>query len=113
MAQRHVAEMEMALEGARLVLYQSAGRWQDTDPAERWVLAARAKYLATEASLAVTSTAHQATGGRSAHRHYPLERLYRDVRTSTLMPPNADRSMELVGKAALGVEDQAFKAAYT
>jgi alkylation response protein AidB-like acyl-CoA dehydrogenase len=106
--QRHVAEMTMALEGARLVLYQSASGWQGTDPAARWVLAARAKYIATEAALMVTSRALQVVGGRSAHRRYPLERLFRDVRTSTLMPPNADRSMELIGKAELGVEDPVF-----
>lgn len=104
--QRHVAEMAMALEGARLVLYQSASRWERADPVGRAVLAARAKYLATEAALMVTSTAIQAVGGRSAHRRYPLERLFRDVRTSTLMPPNEDRSLEIIGKAALGLDVQ-------
>ena len=45
----------------------------------------------------------QTVGGRSAHKGMPLERLYRDIRTATLMPPNADRSLEIVGKAELGV----------
>ena len=108
--QRGVSEMTMALEGARLVLYESAGRWRKADPARRLVLAARAKYLATEAALMVTSKCLQTVGGRSAHKQLPLERLHRDVRTATLMPPNADRSMELVGKAELGLEDQAVEA---
>jgi alkylation response protein AidB-like acyl-CoA dehydrogenase len=111
-AQRHVAEMAMALDAARLALYQSASRWQDSGTRGRAVLAARAKYLATEAALMVTSKAVQTVGGRSAHRHYPLERLFRDVRTSTLMPPNADRSLEIVGTDALGVEDRLLSARY-
>jgi alkylation response protein AidB-like acyl-CoA dehydrogenase len=49
-------------------------------------------------------------GGRGAHRRYPLERLFRDVRTATRMPPNLDRSMEIVGKAMLGVPDEALRA---
>ena len=103
--QRHVAEMTMALEGARLVLYQSASRWAEADAVRRALLAARAKYLASEAALMATSKAVQIVGGRSAHRKYPLERLFRDVRTATLMPPNVDRSMEIIGKAMLEVGD--------
>ena len=101
--QRSVAEMAMALEGARLVLYESAGRWGDAGPGERRVLAARAKYAASRASLDVTSQCIQTVGGRGALRQMPLERLYRDVRTATLMPPNVDVSMELVGRAELDV----------
>lgn len=103
--QRHVAEMTMALEGARLALYQSASRWAQADAVQRATLAARAKYMATEAALMITSRAVQTVGGRSVHRQYPLERLFRDVRTATLMPPNADRALELIGKAALDLQD--------
>ena len=104
--QRGVAEMTLALQGARMVLYHSATRWEEQkDPISRAILAARAKYLATEAALMVTSKALQLAGGRVAHRRYPLERIYRDVRTCTLMPPNADRSLEIVGKSELGLND--------
>ena len=104
--QRSVAEMTMALEGARLVLYQSAAGWKDANAQQRWILAARAKYLATEAALMVTSRALQTVGGRSAHKSYPLERIFRDIRTCTLMPPNADRAMQLIGEDALGIVDE-------
>ena len=30
-----------------------------------------------------------------------VERLFRDVQTSTLVPPNVDKAMEIVGKAGL------------
>lgn len=110
LVQHHVAEMTMALEGARLVLYQSACRWKKAHVVQRAVLAARAKYLAAEAALMVTSKAVQIVGGRSAHRRYPLERLFRDVRTATLMPPNVDRSMEVIGKAMLDITDEVLLA---
>ena len=102
--QRSVAEMAMALNGARLTLYESAYRWEAAGPTDRRVLAARAKYLASQAALLVTSQCVQTIGGRSAQKGMPLERLYRDVRTATLMPPNVDASMEIVGRAELGVE---------
>lgn len=103
--QRSVAEMTMELDAARQVLYQSAALWEKTDPAKRAVLAARAKYLATGAALSVTSECLKTVGGRSALKGLPLERLYRDVRTATLMPPNADRCLDLVGKTELDVPD--------
>ncbi len=102
--QRSVAEMTIALEGARHMLYESAGRWDDAGPDDRRVLAARAKYAASRASLDVTSHCLQTVGGRGARKDMQLERLYRDVRTATLMPPNIDVSMELVGRAELDVQ---------
>ena len=107
--QRTVAEMSMALEGARRVLHGSASQWPGANPGERAVLAARAKYLATVASLDITSKAIQIAGGRSAHKRMPLERLYRDVRTSTLMPPNLDRCLEIVGRADLGLDASLYR----
>ena len=101
--QRSVAEMAIALEGARHMLYESAGRWEDAGPDDRRVLAARAKYAASRASLDVTSQCLQTVGGRGARKEMPLERVYRDVRTATLMPPNMDVSVELVGRAELDV----------
>jgi hypothetical protein len=61
-------------------------------------------------SRTATSAAVQIVGGRSAHRRCPLERLFRDVRTATLMPPNADRSAELIGKAMLDITDEVLLA---
>ena len=75
----------------------------------RAALAARAKYLATVASLDVTAKAIQIAGGRSAHKRMPLERIYRDVRTSTLMPPNLDRCLEIVGRAELGLDASLYR----
>jgi alkylation response protein AidB-like acyl-CoA dehydrogenase len=106
--QRHVAEMTIPLEAARLLLYQAASHWEEVDVATRGLLANKAKYLATDVGLQVTATAMQIVGGRSVLRDLPVERAYRDLRTCTLMPPTVDRMLEVVGKSALGVEVQMF-----
>lgn len=107
--QRHVGEMRAHLDAALLVLADSAARWEDSDVAGRALLANRAKLLATEVALAVTSTAIQVAGGRGAYRELPLERAFRDVRTSTLMPPSVDRMLEAIGKHALGIPAGMFR----
>ncbi len=102
--QRTIAEMAMAMNSARQALYDAASRWVGKAPNERAVMAARAKYLATVASLEVTAKAIQIAGGRSAHKRMPLERIFRDIRTSTLMPPNLDRCLELIGRAEFDLD---------
>jgi alkylation response protein AidB-like acyl-CoA dehydrogenase len=104
--QGRVTEMTMALEGARLSIYRAASLWEESNPFERAVLSAKAKYLATEAALMVTEKAIQTVGGRSAHASNPLGRVFRDVRTCTLMPPNSDRQMEIIGRAEMGVDSE-------
>lgn len=107
--QRHVGELAAQLDAARLVVGDSAERWEAADVQERGVLGNKAKYLATEVGLAVTSKVIQVVGGRGAYREFPAERAFRDLRTSTLMPPTVDRMLEGIGKAALGLEGGMFK----
>ena len=97
------------LDAARLVLADGARRWEAADIAERGNLANKAKYLATEVSLEVTSRVIQVVGGRGAYRDYPAERAFRDVRTATLMPPTVDRMLETIGKSALGLQEGMFR----
>ena len=107
--QRHVGELAAQLDAARLVVGDSAERWEAADVQERGVLGNKAKYLATEVGLAVTSKVIQVVGGRGAYREFPAERAFRDLRTSTLMPPTVDRMLEGIGKNALGLEGGMFK----
>jgi len=102
--QRTIAEMAMSLRSAREALYDAASRWKGKTANEKAVLAARPKYLATLASLEVSAKAIQVTGGRSVNKSMPLERIYRDIRTSTLMPPNVDRCLEMIGRAEFGLD---------
>jgi alkylation response protein AidB-like acyl-CoA dehydrogenase len=107
--QRHVGELAVRLDAARLVLEQSAAGWEAADIVERGLLANRAKYLASEVGLDVTSRVIQTVGGRGAYRDYPAERAFRDMRTATLMPPTSDRMLETIGKSALGLTEAMFR----
>ena len=109
--QRHVGELAAQLDAARLVLADAAERWEPADVQERGVLGNKAKYLATEVGLAVTSKVIQIVGGRGAYKDFPAERAVRDLRTSTLMPPTVDRMLEGIGKNALGIDGAMFRVA--
>ena len=98
LVQRTIAEMTMTLSSARMALYHAASQWEGKTANQRAVIAARPKYLATLASQDVSTKAIQISGGRSVHKRWPLERIYRDIRTSTLMPPTLDRCLELIGR---------------
>ena len=106
--QRHVGELAAHLDAAALVLADSAARWDDADLAELGPLANRAKYLATEVGLHVTSKVIQVVGGRGAYKDFPAERAFRDLRTCTLMPPTVDRMLEAIGKSVLGLDTAMF-----
>src|SRR5207237_10906022 len=106
--QRHIGGLAVRLDAARLVLEDSAARWESAEIAERGNLANKAKFLATETSLEVTSKVIQVVGGRGAYKDYPAERAFRDVRTATLMPPTVDRMLEPIGKSALGLDSLMF-----
>ncbi len=107
--QRHVGELHAHLDAALLVLADAAERWEAAGALERGYLANKAKYLATEVGLRVTSQVIQIVGGRGAYKDYPAERAFRDLRTSTLMPPTVDRMLEAIGKSALGLETGMFR----
>ena len=108
--QRHVGELRVHLDAALFVLEHSAESWDASDVVGRGLFAAKAKYLATETALEVTSKVIQVVGGRGAYRDFPAERALRDVRTSTLMPPTPDRMLEAIGKSALGLDTPMFTA---
>ena len=111
--QRHVGELTAHLDAAALVLVDSASRWDATDLVERGPLANRAKYLATEVGLHVTSKVIQVVGGRGSYKDYLAERAFRDLRTCTLMPPTVDRMLEAIGKSVLGLDAAMFNVAGT
>ena len=108
--QRHIGYLRVHLDAALFVLEHSAEAWEAADLVGRGLLAAKAKYLATETALEVTSKVIQIVGGRGAYRDFPAERALRDVRTSTLMPPTPDRMLEAIGKSALGLDTPMFRA---
>ena len=107
--QRQIGDLEARLDAARLILHDSASRWEGGNVVQRGQLANRAKYLTTEIGLHVTSLALQITGGRGAYKDYPVERAFRDLRTASLMPPTMDRMVEGMGRLALGLGGGMFQ----
>jgi alkylation response protein AidB-like acyl-CoA dehydrogenase len=51
----------------------------------------------------VVDVAVQVAGASSVSKRSELERLYRDVRTGSLHPPNTDLVLDIIGKTALGL----------
>jgi alkylation response protein AidB-like acyl-CoA dehydrogenase len=100
--QRHIAEMSVALEAARLMSAQAALMSHPGTP-ERVLAISQAKYLSAETAIKVTDLALRVCGGRGLLKDYPLERYYRDVRAGLVMGPSTDFLLLNIGRAELGL----------
>jgi alkylation response protein AidB-like acyl-CoA dehydrogenase len=102
---RHrVAEMSVDLEAARLLVYQ-AGWLVDTEgmtPTARAALL-RAKAFVGEAVARVTRSALNACGAHALFKTSPLERLFRDGASASIMPPASDACLNGLGILELGL----------
>ncbi|MGH2681695.1 MAG: acyl-CoA dehydrogenase family protein [Actinomycetota bacterium] len=92
---------------ARLTL-EHAARLVELQPGDprtnRWVY--RAKLLAGDAAMRAAASLSEACGLGALQRGSPLERIFRDARSGSIMPPPSDVSADFLGAAALGVEDE-------
>lgn len=77
-----LAEMETRLNAARLLTYNTALRMDQGLPADKE--ASMAKYYASESAEWIASRALQIHGGYGYIKDYPIERIYRDVRVTSL-----------------------------
>ncbi|MBI3967802.1 MAG: acyl-CoA/acyl-ACP dehydrogenase [Chloroflexi bacterium] len=105
---RQVAELRVQVEAAKQLTYEAGRAMAKPDPGLRALIVSEAKYFAGEVALEVTSRALGLFGGRGALRSLPLERYFRDARTTTLMPPNNERMLQNIAAAELdsaAVED--------
>jgi alkylation response protein AidB-like acyl-CoA dehydrogenase len=97
--QRQIAKAEIKLEAASALVETTTrpepGVWQA-------LRALAAKEFATTTAREVVDIAVQVVGAASVSKRHELERLYRDVRTGTLHPPNTDAVLEAIGAVALG-----------
>jgi alkylation response protein AidB-like acyl-CoA dehydrogenase len=101
--QQWIGQMQVALDAARAVLYDTTRAWVER-PELRPTLGAplaEAKYLATNAACSATETALRVAGGFSLTRALPLERYFRDARAGLFNPPQDDLALGQVGRAAL------------
>jgi alkylation response protein AidB-like acyl-CoA dehydrogenase len=103
--QQRIGEMQTQLSAARAFLYETARAWSE-QPDRRNDLAApiaMAKYLCTNAAVAVSDRALRVAGGFGLTRRLPLERYYRDARAGLTHAPDDDQALEMVGRAVLGL----------
>jgi alkylation response protein AidB-like acyl-CoA dehydrogenase len=80
---RHtLAEMHARTQAGRLLTYDAARQLDDGRPPS--LAASTAKYVASEAAMDVTNEAVQIHGGYGYTTEYPVERLYRDAKITTI-----------------------------
>jgi alkylation response protein AidB-like acyl-CoA dehydrogenase len=103
--QHRIARIELDLLQARTLLYATA-EWWSARPEERnersWRLTA-AKITVTNAAIRVTDEALRVAGSAGLAASSPLQRYFRDARTSIGQPPLEDAALTQIGKAALGL----------
>lgn len=77
-----MADMETKLNAARLLTYNAA--WLLDAKQDAVKAAAMAKYYSTEAAFGIINRSLQIHGGYGYSREYEIERLYRDIRVTTI-----------------------------
>jgi alkylation response protein AidB-like acyl-CoA dehydrogenase len=102
---RHVGEMNVDLEAARLLTLHAA--WlSDTEGPTPATLSAlyRAKYFVGEAVTRVTRTAMTLGGAHALFKTSPLERLFRDGAVAPVQFPPRDFCLATLGMLELGLD---------
>jgi alkylation response protein AidB-like acyl-CoA dehydrogenase len=102
---RHIAELSVDLEAARLIIYRSA--WlRDTDgPTEEATAAMyRAKYMVGEAVNRITRVALTLGGAHGIFKGSRIEQLFRDGALASIQPPPADFCLWQMGLYELGLD---------
>ena len=102
---RHVAEIGVDLEVARLITYRSAWLSDTEGPtAETTAALYRAKYMVGEAVTRITRTALTLGGAHGIFKGSRLEQLFRDGALAPLHPPPADFCLYNMGIFELGLD---------
>lgn len=78
-----VADMTIAVESSRSMLYRAAGVAGDNDDRAR-AFASMAKTLCSDTAMSVTTDAVQLLGGYGYMKDYPVERMMRDAKVSQI-----------------------------
>jgi alkylation response protein AidB-like acyl-CoA dehydrogenase len=97
-----LADMQVQLTAARLMLYAAARSRGEGSAFPDPMLAAQAKILASESAIKIVNDALQFFGARGYSRDLPLERMARDVRMFTIGGGTAQVLRTLVASRMLG-----------
>ena len=102
---RHVAELSVDLEAARLITYRSAWLSDTQGPtAETTAALYRAKYMVGEAVSRITRVALTLGGAHGIFKGSRLEQLFRDGAIAQIQPPPADFCLWHMGLFELGLD---------
>lgn len=93
-----LADMDTELEAARWLTYR-AGWLSEHNPEGISRIAAQAKLLASETANRICSFAVQVFGGYGYSREYVVERLYRDVRVTTVYEGTSEVQRMVIARA--------------
>ena len=94
-----LADMSIAIEAARLMIWRAAAQ---ADPFPDATAAAQAKVFASEMAIKVTNDALQIHGAMGYSRNLPLERIARDARMFTIGGGTAQILRTLIASRLLG-----------
>ncbi len=101
MIQDMIAEMSVAADAARLLVWRAADLIERGEPFG--VAASKAKYFASEAAVRVANLAIQVFGGYGYVDEYPVQKYMRDARVMTLYEGTSQIQKLLIGRAETGV----------
>lgn len=110
LTQSEIARIEGVIGAARAQMLEAAGdAWRTAQAGDPLSLVqrARVRIAATHAvrqCAAAVRDLHDIAGGSSVYRSHPLERLFRDAHTITQHVMVGTASLELAGRALLGLE---------
>jgi alkylation response protein AidB-like acyl-CoA dehydrogenase len=102
---RHIAELSVDLQAARLMTYHSAWlRDKDGPSPEATAAMFRAKYMVGEATSRITRVALTLGGAHGIFKGSRLEQLFRDGALAPIQPPPSDLCLWTVGLHELNLE---------
>lgn len=102
---RHVAEMSVDLEAARLITYRSAWLSETQGPTPETTAALfRAKYMVGQAVTRITRTALTLGGAHAIFTGSRLEQLFRDGALAPIQPPSEDFCLHNMSIYELGLD---------
>jgi alkylation response protein AidB-like acyl-CoA dehydrogenase len=102
---RHIAELSVELEAARLITYRSAWlRDQEGATPETTAAMLRAKYMVGVATSRITRVALTLGGAHGIFKGSRLEQLFRDGALAEIQPPPSDFCLWNLGLHELGLD---------
>jgi butyryl-CoA dehydrogenase len=100
-----LADIDTELEAARWLTYRAA--WLSERPGRISRTSAQAKLFASEAANRIVALAVQVHGGYGYSREYPVERLYRDARVTTIYEGTSEVQRMVIARALRDLETTA------